>query len=73
MMAPIPPAKSSRGLRATLALAFFSLCAVVLLINGSIKIVQDIGRHESMLAGRQQLAAREAATAAVADVFDHTG
>jgi PAS domain S-box-containing protein len=50
-------------MRSTLALAFFSLCALVLLVYGGIKILQDVGRHEVMLAGRQHLAAREAATA----------
>ena len=53
--------RTAQSLTTTLALAFFSLSVVALLISGGLQLVSNLQTQQTMIASNQQLIAQEAA------------
>ena len=62
--------RSARSLSATLAVAFFSISAVVLLLSGALQIVLNIQIQQAELSARQQVIAQNAAKTVSAFIQD---
>ena len=53
--------RAARSLTTTLAIAFFTLSVVVLLVNGSLALYTNIQTNQDAISSKQQLIAQDAA------------
>jgi GAF domain-containing protein/HAMP domain-containing protein len=65
--------RSARSLTATLAIAFFTLSAVILVVNGSLALFTNIQNNQIAISNKQQLIAQDAAKTVSKFVQDKFG